>query len=831
MRTLYHEFESLEHLLANRLLPGGEDQPIRLVVFGGTGAVGGAAVMELCRLVLLSRGLAARSMRGEIWATGLGDKEISKFVSRLYLAFEEEARIEKLEPLRHYRIDGRIDLRFSILRLHIPSDLGERMDERLAADPSLDLPRALGDYFSEQPCPFLGFIENIEDPLHAAIVAIPLPSVATYTLTSIDTLLKQAGLDAATGHLVKKRYLTTFVRGLAVIHQRYARRVVMAHTTAVGGMYRVDGGTAEIRLGFAHSSLGKKLVDKKYFADELTQLFVDQGFDVMVTAAAIGIDAVDFRVHLPSDRAITSRLRDRVQRAEHELMPADDLDAGRILLYPSRNLAFDPPVDEIPNAPDEPTAAAPSDDLSAVDPLTAELATDEEGLEPAFEAQVADADVAAGGAVAAAGAEEDGRAGEPGAAVEATGHLSFGRGKELIVEAAIRSGENGLFSVANCVALYNVMKVAIPEELALALVRHALFGPERRRDWFQERICYYAETENCYFALRLLDSYPELVRAHHSAFAIQAYQALGSSTHQARLHELGLVMLVLRLRELADQFLDIPDDELSAALPDLDGFLWHRTRIPAFQDLLELDAGSLAEDFARLCECASMEDAGRLLGYDPRRQAVRPPGREKFLSRLATHIQRHLAIITSLGVPILYRRAHGEDRVLLGPYAAPFDAAIAEADDLPRLWRRLAEKHGTAEEDFRDWVIVNNGFVDLRPHALSSAAKEPAADLGSHVGRFESEAELVEWLSGLESGAYFTTAGLVALLYRLRRLGKSVTSRKVQLGTRETWKHLFRQDRHGRHLLSPGLIETVRMYNEGMGKITGTEALWPPWGY
>ncbi|MEO1365750.1 MAG: hypothetical protein AAFX50_01145, partial [Acidobacteriota bacterium] len=147
------------------------------------------------------------------------------------------------------------------------------------------------------------------------------------------------------------------------------------------------------------------------------------------------------------------------------------------------------------------------------------------------------------------------------------------------------------------------------------------------------------------------------------------------------------------------------------------------------------------------------------------------------------------------------------------------------------LWRKLAEKHGTSDADFRDWVIVNNGFVDLRPHALASAAKEPGPDLGERVGRFEEEAELIAWLGGLESGSYFTTAGLVALLHRLRRLGKAVTSRKVQLGTRETWKHLFRQDRHGRHLLSPGLIETARMYNEGLGKITGTEALWPPWGY
>ena len=71
----------------------------------------------------------------------------------------------------------------------------------------------------------------------------------------------------------------------------------------------------------------------------------------------------------------------------------------------------------------------------------------------------------------------------------------------------------------------------------------------------------------------------------------------------------------------------------------------------------------------------------------------------------------------------------------------------------------------------------------------------------------------------------------MALKLRLSRLFAQVRGRKIQLGTRETWKHLFRQDPAGRHIISPGLVETVRMYSEGLGKITGTEALWPAWGY
>ncbi len=773
MRTIYHEFESLDHLLAHRLLPGGGDRPIRFVLFGGTGAVGGATVLELCRLILDSPRYRQQPLRGQIYATGFSEKEIVQFVGRLYLFFEGQAEIEKIEPKRHYRVAGQVDLHFSLFRLALPHDLREHvLAARGAEGESFDPEATLSAYFAAQPKPFLQFVEGLDEPdvlLHAVVVAIPLPSVATYTLGVVDSLTDELGLDHRAQQRIKADYLKSFIHGLAVIQQRHARHVLMAHTTAVGGMYRVDGGTAEIRIGFAHSALGKKLVDKKYFADELTQLYIDHGFYVLVTAAAIGVDAVDFHTHLPLDRGARQALRQAAEKAEKPL-PAADLDDGHVHLYPAREVDFE--------------ASPPG----------------------------ATAEPAPGGAA------------EPRA-------LDFGEGKEFIVDAAIRSGENGIFSVANCVALYNVMKVAIPEELAMVLVRFALFGPERRRGWFDDNICYYAETENSQFALRMLESYPRLVRAHYGAFAVQAYQALGSSTHQARLHEIGLVMLLLRMLELGRHFEEFTEEELEAGLSDLDVFLWEKTRIPTYEDFSTVGVPRLAELLGRLCEVHTMEDAGRLLGFDVRAQGLREAGRERFLARLATRIARHVQTVTSLGSPILFKSPGGGTRLLVGPYVAPLDHAPVTSRDIVETFERVAKEHGTGGEEARDWLIANNGFIDLRPHALASAAKEPGPHLATEVRRFEDAARLAEWLESLERGAYFTTCGLVALEYRLRRLYERVQKRQIRLGTRETWKHLFPQDSAGRHLLSPGLIETVRMYSEGLGKVTGTEALWPGWGY
>lgn len=758
MRVLYHEFESLEHLLANRLLPGGSQEPVRFVVFGGTGAVGGAVVLELMKLILRSKRYRKSPLSGEIYATGMSDKDITHFVSRIYLALGKSAPIEKVEARRHYRIDGRIELRFALLRLALPEDLREQVAAaRAEAGKNFDLEASLGAYFEAQPRPFLEFVEGLGSTLlHAVAVAIPLPSVATYTLERLEALAAEHGLDHGAQQRIKSHFLRNFIRGLAVVQQRHARHVVIAHTTAVGGMYRVDGGSPEIRLGFAHSASGKRMVEKKHFADELTQLYIDHGFDVLITAAAIGIDAVEFHCRLPLERAVAAALK---AGATSSIAP-EDLEKRQIALYP----AHDVPLDE--------------------------------GEWPVSKP------------------------------------LWFGEGKALTVEAAIRSGENGLFSVANCVALYNVMKVAIPEELAMVLVRHALFGPERRRDWYRDKVCYYHETDNAHFALRLLESQPKLVRAHLGTFCVQAYQALGSATHQARLHELGLLNLLLRLRDLGRGFAAIPEQTLATAVSDLEGFFWQHTRLPAFEDLEDLSSDELAQRFGELCEVDSKEGAGLLLGYDLRRHGVREGGREKFLARLATTIRRYLSTITSLGLPIVYRSPRsGHERLLIGPYVAPLERAVASSRDVLVAWEALAVSHGLPFAVARDWSIVNNGFIDLRPHAIASAAKESSPRLAESVQTMSSAEEVEGWIATLPVGAYFTTCGTVALAFRLRRLGAQVCGRRIELGTFETWKHLFQQDVDGRFVLAPGLVETVRMYSEGLGKVTGTEALWPAWGY
>lgn len=757
-----NQFASLVHLLRTVDRP---DTPVRCVVFGGTGAVGGATVMELCRLVLLAARFRKQPIRAEIHATGMSDKEIVAFIQRLYLGMEPLARIEKLKARRHYRFGGLVDLRFSHFHLAVPTESLKEMLDGFEQKPGpAVLEQQLARFFEGRDSPFFEFVRELaspEAPLDGVVVGIPLPSVATYTLDFLDSIASRYGLDHAAANRVKDCYLESFVRGLKTINDSLARHVIIAHTTAVGGMFRVDGPSDEIRTGFAHSALGKLLEDKKYFADKLTRLYLDQGFLVLITAAAIGIDMVEFRVRLPIVRSVKLALAKQIAEAgDAPPIPASDLEGNWgncIHLYPGLTLKLD-------------------------------------DQEPA--------------------------------------PLRFGPGRELRADVAIRSGENGLFSVANCTALYNVMKVAIPEELATVIVRQVLFGNEPHRGWFSQGANYYTETDNATFALRVLVSDERLIRGHLGAFAVQAYQALGSATHQARLHELGLCVLLLRLLELARSFRETDDATLRAAVNRWDDFFWETTSRPTFEDLLAIGPQRLARLFGRLCEVRTNVDAGLMLGYDLRAEAVREPGRVKFLSRLATRIRRLLSTITSLGTPIIYTHQQtGEDRLLVGPYVAPLHVGLASADQLIVHWRTWAERLGVPYAVARDWSICNNGFLDLRAHALGSCARVAGPELAAAVFVGKDASELETWLDGLEYDSYFTTCGLVALDYRLRKLWEQIRGRRVELGTRETWKNFFYQKTNGTMVLSPGMVETLRMYNEGLGKVTGTEQLWPGWGY
>lgn len=780
MLTRHQQYESFDHLVRTRLRPGGDPRPVRFVVFGGTGAVGGAVVLLLARLLVEASRDRGRELAGELWVTGRSNREIAQFARRLWLAFEGRAEIEKLRPRRHYRLGGVVDVRLAHFNVGDLGDVEEHVAGRAAAagaaGEAFDPATALADFFAALPSPFLDFVVGLgHEWLDGVVVGIPLPSVATYTLTALDRLAERHGLAHGELNRLKDQFLASFLRGLGIVRERHARRVMMAHTTAVGGMYRVDGSEPEIRLGFAHSASGKQLADKKYFADRLTQGYLDQGFDVLVTAAAIGIDAVEFNLRLPMARGARQALEAACADPASAPLHPEDLEQPWLHLYPGLTLPFD-------------------------------------------------------------GGGEGGE--QP---------LRFGSGGELRVEAAVRSGENGFFSVANSYALYHVMKVAIPEELATVIVRRLIGGRERRRDPFVGGLCYYTETENAHLALRVLDSDERLVRAHLGAFAVQAFQELGSATHQARLHELGILVLLLRLLDLGRRLPGLDAAALEEAVRDVGGFVQRQTVSPYFEDLLDHDAPRLARLAGELCEVRDRLDVGRLLGYDPRHQARRDRRREKLLERLAKNVRRYLSTITSLGTPIVYSSpGFGRDEILLGPYVAPLDLAVGSSGDLQRRWAELAAEHGLEPPTVRDWTLVNNGFVDLRAHALATSARELGPQLGERLLVTGSAEELAAWLAALPRGSYFTTCGLVATLHRLGALHRRLRGRRVELGTHETWKHLFFRDRgrgprggagRGRRgderpfVLAPGLVETARMYSEGLGKVTGSENLWPGWGY
>ena len=115
---------------------------------------------------------------------------------------------------------------------------------------------------------------------------------------------------------------------LAAVNRIAAHGVLVAHTTAVGGMYDEEtAGHRTIRLGFAHSSLGEKLRQKQAFAEQLASLYAESGIKMLVTAAAIGVDAVSFHRNPPLNRGISLVLGKALSDGS-DFVPAADLESG-----------------------------------------------------------------------------------------------------------------------------------------------------------------------------------------------------------------------------------------------------------------------------------------------------------------------------------------------------------------------------------------------------------------------------------------------------------------------------------------------------------------------
>ncbi|MBI5366090.1 MAG: hypothetical protein HZA54_03560 [Planctomycetes bacterium] len=766
------------------------------VAIGGTGAVGGTALLKM--LALYEEMMALRRPAPEqvpvLVATGRTSMERRLFTTRLF-RFVESRHGRDANPAKvrnGYLTHTGVFFALEDFELAALPGL-----DRIAATARPERPAYVRAYLDSLGCAAgAGSVPGTPDPqaVHAAmrraiaagrpfspfleryraerfgdrpdfryrsvLIGIPLPSLAAYHCDGLDIAGKLLGFTPDQSDGLKDALLTAIRDDLARVQSGMADNVVVAHTTSVGGMYdeRVgeDGRPHRtIRLGFAHSAQDELLVAKQKFADRLTELYGEAGVKTLITAAAIGVDEVRIRKTIPVHRKVAQMLFDAAGDGSEVF--AGSRQAPVVHVFAP--LAV--PLDDPPSGP----ARFPA--LSACP-----------ALRPSY---------------------------------------------------AIRSGENGFFSVANADALYRVMRVASASELGLVMAQVCLFGDDPQAPWFDEKkVCYYTETDNARAVFDFL-AQPGLRAAQLSGLEPMALQDLGSAKHQGELHTLGLLILLHRLRTL--------DVEAIPAYVDIERFdaqtfFEERSRPLAFEDVCGWDVAELARDLAVLVSADSAKDLTPLKPF-------RAPGHdllfpEKEAARLAVldTVLRAVRAVTSLGSPILYEQ-DGRSWLRHGYFVAPLDLVVRRTDDVARWFseRQAAQGGRSTPEDLRDFHVCVGGFVDLRPHALVCTAKNDREPLAGRVLRARDEAGLRAALAAVEPYGFFATAGLVALCFRLRALAGLLLESLLELGTMQDWLWQMPRDASGHILLVPGVVEALRMVSEGLEKTTGTSALDGLWGY
>ena len=756
------------------------------VIFGGTGAVGGATAFHLISLfeeAARRQSAAAAGRSPRIVVTGRTKQEVRQFTSLLFGLQKRDhgAKPEHLEG-RGYRTVGGVIVELEIFgvdptvpelanfaRLDAP---GRRAAvEALLAHGGLDtsatseqrarlLERAIAERVGT---PFADFLRAYRaqglpgeaTKLRSVIVGIPLASVATYKLGDIEAAAPEFGIALGSQRMdhLKAQYLEAIRDDLAHVADDLAEEVLAAHTTAVGGMYDEEGdGERVIRTGFAHSALGDKLREKQLFAETLATLYSERGIKMLVTAAAIGVDAVIMHKAPPINGAIRQALRGAETRGM-PVVPTVDLRAGVVRSYPPQRLK-----------------------------LLGEEST----------------------------------------------RLSFSHGAPIVMDYVLKSGENGFFTVSNTDALYRVMRVTSSSELGLVLARTAIFGDDPQCPSFVNNVCYYTETDNSRQVSDLL-AQPPLRRAQLDGLGVKALQDLGSAKHQAELHLIGLLILLYRMRTL--------DLDAIPAGGELSGFD-PRAYFERHSGVLTLDRcvglrpAGLARDLVTLATAATEGDLEPLQSFfqpDPRRQEA--------AHRIFQAVLRTVWSIPSLGSPILFEEEGGERWLMSGPYSAPLDRVVTHRDSLGGyLEKRFVELGGDRQdseafERFVEFHIANFGFVDLRPLAVLVTARSAEEDLAGKVRVFHQEEPFLEALEQLEPYSYFATSGLLAFLVRLRGLHGRAQELDLRFGTANEFRTHFQFDDSGRAILVPGIVEAFRMVSEGLSKNTGADRLDGRWGY
>lgn len=741
------------------------------VFIGGTGAVGGAAALQMVAMFEEMMAIAPPPSADDVpvlIVTGRTDDEVHSFESRLkrftrtrWGASTAPRHFEHgfLSPGGVYIAVSKFEMK-PVPGLEIVND-ADVHSRAAAVEEFLNVanvgrdPEDLMRYVSASR-PITSFLEDrltrLRDygakPYRSVVLAFPLPSILAYQTGGLSIVGEALGFDAEFTAKMKDAFESAFAEDLAAVGNAWGARVLVAHTTGVGGMYdeTLDGRTTP-RLGFAHAARDEALRVKHIEAEHLTEKYAKRGVYMLVTAAAIGIDEVRMREQIPLHRDIVKALRD----APHELFRG---------------------------------ARERRQFIEVLKPTTLRLAGN---AKP-----------------------------KP---------LHFKRGHELKPTYAIRSGENGFFSVANADALYRVMKVASVSELGHVLAAVGLLGDDPNIPWFSDQICYYTETASSKQVFDFLYQ-PVLLDAQLSGVDPMALQDLGSAKHQAELHTLALLILLHRLRTLDIEAIEeYPDESFDARR-----FLLENSRPLTFRDVESWDVPTLARD---LCTLVTADKPGQLLLIKP----LIDPG------QFGARDEAHLAVmkvvldavfaVPSLGSPIIVEDESGAAIARTGYWIAPLGKIVTHDDSLQRLFAEnfaQANVECTADE-YQAFSMAVHGFIDLRPHGVVSSAKV-AADLGpGAVTIHRDEESFAKRLASLEPYSFFATCGLVAIVHRLRALGRMLTQARTDLGTMQDWLWTMLRDPRGHTYVVPGVVEALRMISEAQEKTTGTEWLDGMWGY
>lgn len=756
----------------------------RMVFFGGTGAVGGQAVIEVLQgyqYIDRNRTTSSNS-KPELVITGVDQSQIEQFCSKLFQVFGksnfELINDDKENPT--YLFANLVVLNFKQL-MASPSfkiDLDAALNKLSGKEEKISFLQAEA---SKITAPFEEFIVAYMkhagvDRIRAVFSGIPIPSVATYHFEAIDRLLDKHNLsegdtEKSIERSIKREILKGLAQDFGYIKEKHADEVLIAHTTSVGGMYQMIDGQAVIKTGYAHSSLGELLKEKQFYANELTIQYSHFNLKSLVTAAAIGIDYIYQESTLPLSSGVSRKYR---IASENGVLPFNidyvkDSSSNKLInmIFASKQISKD----------GQPTATS----------------------------------------------------------------FNFGENadevKRLDVNYALRSGENGLFSLDNAYALYLNMKIASQEELAHVLVYNAFFGDDTQKPWFDKHgICYYTQTDNSSLIFALLNNRREFRNYQTSGFTAKAFQELGSSKHQAELHTSGLFILLHKLKNINPARIS---KEVTSKynLIEVKEYVDKNTPTLLIEDVVQMgkDISTLGKDFARLLELNSEDDMAAFIGFKGEQHGFV----KTFFANLLTVVKDTINSITSLGTPIIYTNDRGEDVILSGPYLAPLDLLITHSNSFSDHIKNESSKYRIPVQDFLEWVICNNGFADMRPKATFNVAKKYQEGLVDAIrickthDQFRKEVTTLTQKNGrnLHENYHYSTSGLIAYTGRLQGLYEQITDFDLSLGTYNGWKALFPVDSNNNHPLIPGLVEAMRMYSEGLGKITGSEFLYPKYGY